>query len=90
MAELQKWATDKNYHVRRLVSEGTRPRLPWSGRLSLDAAAPLPPGSRSPARPRPGSKRCEICVLRPIAVGEWDNGLWPPFRRPSQEARDGD
>ncbi len=42
MAELQKWATDKNYHVRRLVSEGTRPRLPWSGRLSLDAAAPLP------------------------------------------------
>ena len=29
------WAKDDNYHVRRLVSEGTRPRLPWSGRLSL-------------------------------------------------------
>ncbi|QEG39165.1 DNA alkylation repair protein [Roseimaritima ulvae] len=42
MAELQKWAKDKNYHVRRLVSEGTRPRLPWSGRLSLDPAEPLP------------------------------------------------
>lgn len=42
MVELQKWATDKNYHVRRLVSEGTRPRLPWSGRLTLDAAAALP------------------------------------------------
>ena len=26
---LQSWATDKNPHVRRLVSEGTRLRLPW-------------------------------------------------------------
>ncbi len=34
---LEAWATDSNYHVRRLVSEGTRPRLPWSGRLSLPA-----------------------------------------------------
>ncbi len=34
---LEEWAEDANYHVRRLVSEGTRPRLPWSGRLSLPA-----------------------------------------------------
>jgi 3-methyladenine DNA glycosylase AlkC len=27
------WATDPNVHVRRLVSEGTRPRLPWAARL---------------------------------------------------------
>ncbi len=40
-AELQKWSTDKNYHVRRLVSEGTRPRLPWSGRLTTDYQRPL-------------------------------------------------
>ncbi|PHS10301.1 MAG: hypothetical protein COA78_11495, partial [Blastopirellula sp.] len=32
LGELEKWSTDKNYHVRRLVSEGTRPLLPWSGR----------------------------------------------------------
>lgn len=32
---LGNWAQDDNYHVRRLVSEGTRPRLPWSSRLSL-------------------------------------------------------
>ena len=32
---LEDWARDDNYHVRRLVSEGTRPRLPWSIRLSL-------------------------------------------------------
>lgn len=30
---LQSWAEDKNAHVRRLVSEGTRPLLPWAQRL---------------------------------------------------------
>lgn len=41
LAELEKWSKDKNYHVRRLVSEGTRPSLPWAGRLSLDPAVPI-------------------------------------------------
>lgn len=27
------WAEDKNHHVRRLSSEGSRPRLPWSFKL---------------------------------------------------------
>lgn len=31
---LRKWAADPNPHVRRLVSEGTRPRLPWAMRLT--------------------------------------------------------
>ena len=39
---LQTWSTDKNYHVRRLVSEGTRPFLPWSKRLSIEVTTPLP------------------------------------------------
>lgn len=30
---LSAWATDPSVHVRRLVSEGTRPRLPWGLRL---------------------------------------------------------
>jgi 3-methyladenine DNA glycosylase AlkC len=30
---LKSWTTDSNPHVRRLVSEGTRPRLPWATRL---------------------------------------------------------
>lgn len=30
---LKLWARDDNPHVRRLVSEGTRPRLPWAMRL---------------------------------------------------------
>ena len=33
LAELTVWATDPSPDVRRLVSEGTRPRLPWAGRL---------------------------------------------------------
>lgn len=42
MARLRIWAKDKNYHVRRLVSEGTRPTLPWAKRITLDPMAPLP------------------------------------------------
>ena len=34
LAVLHEWAHDPNHHVRRLVSEGTRPRLPWGMRLS--------------------------------------------------------
>lgn len=34
------WAGDENEHVRRLASEGTRPRLPWSFHLPAIAADP--------------------------------------------------
>jgi 3-methyladenine DNA glycosylase AlkC len=33
LADLAFWAGDGDPHVRRLVSEGSRPRLPWAGRL---------------------------------------------------------
>lgn len=33
LERLAEWARDPNVHVRRLVSEGTRPRLPWAPRL---------------------------------------------------------
>lgn len=36
------WVRDDNYHVRRLVSEGTRPLLPWSGRVPLSSTDTLP------------------------------------------------
>ncbi|SFE21793.1 hypothetical protein [Roseivivax sediminis] len=42
LARLGTWAEDDNYHVRRLVSEGTRPMLPWAGRIALDPLRPLP------------------------------------------------
>jgi len=39
---LYKWSADKNVHVRRLVSEGTRPRLPWSSVLREFIVDPSP------------------------------------------------
>jgi 3-methyladenine DNA glycosylase AlkC len=34
LAVLRKWTADPNPHVRRLVSEGTRLRLPWAARVA--------------------------------------------------------
>jgi 3-methyladenine DNA glycosylase AlkC len=42
MARLRDWTGHDNYHVRRLVSEGTRPTLPWAKRIDLDPIAMLP------------------------------------------------
>ena len=42
LARLRQWARDPNVHVRRLVSEGTRPRLPWVARLRDFQADPGP------------------------------------------------
>ena len=40
LARLRDWAQDDNAHVHRLVSEGTRPRLPWAPRLPAFQANP--------------------------------------------------
>jgi 3-methyladenine DNA glycosylase AlkC len=42
LARLRQWATDPDVHVRRLVSEGTRPRLPWAPRLRAFQENPQP------------------------------------------------
>ena len=42
LAYLARWVDDDNVHVRRLVSEGTRPRLPWSFRLKTFQEDPTP------------------------------------------------
>ncbi len=39
---LARWAEDPSEHVRRLVSEGTRPRLPWGERLRTLVEDPSP------------------------------------------------
>jgi 3-methyladenine DNA glycosylase AlkC len=41
LTALQKMTTDKHYHVRRLASEGTRPKLPWAKNVTIDYKAPL-------------------------------------------------
>lgn len=42
LAILSQWAEDENCHVRRLVSEGTRPRLPWTMQLKPFIENPRP------------------------------------------------
>ena len=42
MLRLHAWARDPDPHVRRLVSEGTRPRLPWARRLRAFQQDPAP------------------------------------------------
>ena len=42
LARMAGWAADDNYHVRRLVSEGTRPRLPWARAVTLTSQQTLP------------------------------------------------
>ncbi len=42
LARLRTWASDPSPHVRRLVSEGTRPRLPWAPRLREFQKDPRP------------------------------------------------
>ncbi|MEZ6019581.1 MAG: DNA alkylation repair protein [Planctomycetota bacterium] len=42
LKELLAWAGDDSVHVRRLVSEGTRPRLPWGVQLAAFVADPRP------------------------------------------------
>jgi 3-methyladenine DNA glycosylase AlkC len=42
MSMLAQWAEDKNPHVRRLASEGTRPRLPWTMQLKPFIQDPRP------------------------------------------------
>ncbi len=40
--QLLNWCEDPHYHVRRLCSEGTRPRLPWSQKMMIPITSPLP------------------------------------------------
>jgi 3-methyladenine DNA glycosylase AlkC len=42
IATLGRWVQDPNEHVRRLVSEGSRPRLPWGLRLQALVQDPTP------------------------------------------------
>lgn len=42
MQVLASWATSSNHHVRRLASEGCRPRLPWGIRLKQFIDDPMP------------------------------------------------
>jgi 3-methyladenine DNA glycosylase AlkC len=40
LSQLRRWVLDENPHVRRLCSEGTRPKLPWAKRIKAFIADP--------------------------------------------------
>lgn len=42
LSQLMAWTSDPDPHVRRLCSEGTRPRLPWATRIPAFVANPDP------------------------------------------------
>ena len=42
LAQMQHWSGNSHYHLRRLVSEGTRPRLPWGQNVGLSTTETYP------------------------------------------------
>ena len=42
LAQMLKWSKSSNKHVRRLASEGVRPRLPWAQKLNIFIEDPVP------------------------------------------------
>lgn len=42
MSQMEKWALHENHHVRRLASEGCRPRLPWASSFNDFKKDPTP------------------------------------------------
>lgn len=42
MKQIAFWAKSDNFHIRRLASEGIRPRLPWATKLDLFIDNPVP------------------------------------------------
>jgi len=41
MKIVEKWSKHQHYHVRRLASEGTRPKLPWGMKIAVSVESPL-------------------------------------------------
>ena len=42
LKQMKKWAKSKNFHLRRLASEGLRPKLPWAPKLDTFIDNPKP------------------------------------------------
>ena len=42
LEKMQAWANSDNFHLRRLASEGLRPKLPWAPKLDLFVEEPKP------------------------------------------------
>lgn len=42
LKRMKQWAKSDSFHLRRLASEGLRPKLPWAGKLDLFIESPQP------------------------------------------------
>ena len=42
LKQMKQWAKSDNFHLRRLASEGLRPKLPWAAKLELFIENPRP------------------------------------------------
>ena len=80
LAALRRWCDDPSPHVRRLVSEGSRPRLPWGLQLRplmADPAATLPLLAALQDDPSPYVRRSvanhlnDIAKDHPAVVADW-------------------
>lgn len=93
LARMAGWLDDPNRHVRRLVSEGTRPRLPWAMQLPGLIADPrpvLPLLERLRDDPEPYVRRSVANHLNDIAkdhpalvaalAAGWSDGAGKPRR----------
>lgn len=75
LARLEAWAGDDNYHVRRLVSEGTRPKLPWARKVEVTPAQVLPLLDRLQADPTRFVTRSVANHLNDLAKDDPDTVL---------------
>jgi 3-methyladenine DNA glycosylase AlkC len=93
LAILAGWLDDPNRHVRRLISEGSRPRLPWAMQLPgliRDPAPALPLLRHLRDDPEPYVRRSVANHLNDIAkdhpglvvrlAGDWMDGAGPDRR----------
>lgn len=72
LERLASWTEDDNEHVRRLVSEGSRPRLPWATRLDLPVEPVLEMLGRLRSDPSPYVRRSVANHLNDLAKDDPD------------------
>lgn len=72
LERIASWTADDNEHVRRLVSEGSRPRLPWATRLDLPIEPVLKILGRLRADPSPYVRRSVANHLNDLAKDDPD------------------
>ncbi|MEV4410335.1 DNA alkylation repair protein [Catellatospora sp. NPDC049609] len=77
LARLHEWAADPDQHLRRLASEGSRPRLPWATRVPLlaDPQVTIPLLDRLHDDPEPYVRRSVANHLNDITKDHPDVAL---------------